>query len=282
LADPRDPVTALLTAGSAEARLRGIEAWAELSGDLDALAPLLADDAPVVHRHGGRDVVTEVRAAALVALQDRFRRAGRAWDLGPVTVRKGMPAEDAVRAAGYRLATLDEARRSEVQAAVDRALTERVQPPDPDREATRAYLVLQQLGAVPYEVQEVDRDLLTPLQREVHGSQMVSERPRPHLRCDGDQGPVGYVWRDERGRWALDFDESPLGREIRAQVERWRTVERGGVPRVVYGEDDRPVLGPSGSLTLAGVVKDDTDQPLEWLRSVGAFLGRKYRCEVVP
>jgi hypothetical protein len=280
--DPRVLYVDLLTAASSEFRMMGIARWAEHHGPREDLVPLLADTAPVVHVHGGRRMISEVRAAALVTLQDRYRLVKDAWDLGPVTVRKAMPVEEAVRRAGESLTALPVERREAVLDAVDLTLARVVQPLEKDREACRAYVVLQELGEVDYLVQSVNAvSLLTPLQEEIHASQMKSPRPTPHVRFDGDHGPVGYLYRDRH--WVLDFDESPLGRDIRDLVRLWMGVERGGVPRVLFDADGRPLTDEDGrAFRLDGVVPDDTDTPLDYLRSVAAFVGRHHRCQVIP
>jgi hypothetical protein len=274
------PYVDLLSSPSAQDRLRGLEVWNQLHGANAEIVPMLADDAPVLHSHAGRRVITEVRAAVLVALQDRYRMVGTRWDLGPVQVRKAMSAEEAEQRADKALGGLDEAERRAVLERAEQALQRHIQPREEDRSAVRAYRVLQELGQVDYLQQEVGKNWLTPLQAEVHASQTRTDRPRPHVRFDGDSGPVGWVYRAERG-WALDFDESPLGREIREYVDRWLHVARGGVPRVVY-EGGAPKTSPDGAFVLDGVVPNDTTDLLDWLRSVAAFGAREHRATLVP
>ena len=204
----------LLTARSAEQRVRGIGEWAEYFGDDTHLLPLLDDDAPVVRSHAGRPHLVEVRAVALVALQDRHRGAGHGWPYGPVVVRRAMPADVAAAQALAALDRLDPARREALVRQVEARLAEQVDPAPADREACRDYATLLALGLVSYERQEVDPErMLTPTQVAVHASQLRSPRPMPHVRFDGPDGPVGYLFR-EHGRWVSDLDESPLGRQV--------------------------------------------------------------------
>lgn len=270
-----------LRSASAEARMEGIGRWAAHGGAAAELSPLLRDDVPVVRVHGGRRLLTEVRMAALVALQDQYRQAGLRWDLGPVTVRPAMPADDAVRDAEARLAALPADRRAALDAEVARELAPDSALSAADRAAVHAYRVLQRLGAVAYEQQEVDpQTWLTPIQVAVHASQTVSERPRPHVRFSGADGPVGWLYRRD-GVWVLDFDESPAGRELRELVAQWQSAVRGGVPNVVHDAAGRPVVSADGSFVLDGVVAADTDRPVDYLRSVAAFVGRRRPCVLV-
>jgi hypothetical protein len=289
MTDFYDLYTDLLVSPCAEMRMQGIARWAEHGGPIVDLLPLLRDPAPVLRWHGGHAVIVEVRAAALVALQDMCRLGRRTWDLGPVTVRRAMPAEEAARRAAELLARLATDRQGSVLAAVDQALARTVVPPtDADRRACHDYLVLLELGEVDYVVQEVNgRTWLTPLQEEIHASQMASPRPRPHVRFDGEVGPVGYLYRAEsasgRADWVLDFDESPVGREIAGLVRQWMGVEKGGVPRVLFDAEGRPLLDSHGrAFQLDGTVPADTDEPLDYLHSVAAFVARHHRCQVVP
>ncbi|MFG1943571.1 hypothetical protein [Nonomuraea sp. NPDC048826] len=266
----------MLTAPEARTRLEGIARWTEYGAGPYEIVALLDDPAPVPQPHAGRVFLVEVRARALVALQDHYRRGRRPWDLGPVRVRAGMPADEA----GERAAALAPERRRSVLATAERFLAERVRPFDRDRAACLAYAVLLQLGEVAYETQEVGgRTWLTPLQEAVHASQMRSPRPVPHLRFDGARGPVGYVYRAGSG-WVLDFDESPEAAEIAAAVRLWRGVERGGVPRVLHDEAGRP-LRNGRALVLDGVVPDGTPDPVAWLRSLAAAVEGRHPARLV-
>lgn len=156
-----------------------------------------------------------------------------------------------------RAAALPPSRRAAVLEAAERFLADRVRPFERDRAACLAYAVLLELGEVSYETQEVDgRTWLTPLQQEIHDSQMAGARPVPHLRFEGERGPVGYVYR-AGGQWVLDFGESPEGREIAAAVRRWRDV----VARVRYD-----------------AVPGD---PVEWLRGLAAALTGRHQAQLV-
>ncbi|MBI4943790.1 MAG: hypothetical protein HY830_23865 [Actinobacteria bacterium] len=249
----------LLTAPSAAERVWGVERWTEYLGDDAHLLPLLDDDAPVVRSHGGRRLLVEVRAVALVALQDRHRGARHGWPYGPVVVRRAMPADDALAQARAALDALDPAERAAVTGRVTTTLAERVGPAEDDADACRAYCTLLALGLIPHEVQEVDpATLLTPLQVAVHRSQLVSPRPVPHLRFDSPDGPVGYLYRE--GTWVHDLDESPLGRDVARFLERLVAADR---PRWT-------AVGPTTG--------DDVDH----LRDVAAAIARVCPCTVVP
>lgn len=270
----------LLLSGRAEQRMWGIDRWCEYLGECEDLLPLLDDDAPVVRGHAGRGVLVEVRAAALVALQDRHRHAAGGWPHGAVTVRKAMPVDEAVAQARDLVARLEPGRRVEVERLVVQALGERVDPPAADNEACLAYCTLQVLGAVPYRHEDVDPvTMLTSLQVQVHASQMVSPRPTPHVRFDGPHGPVGYLYRTDR--WVLDFDESPTARDICQMVQQVQRLERGGVPRIAFGPDGNPLCNEDGSFQMAGAVPDDDNHTTEYLRCIAAFVARQHSCSLV-
>lgn len=248
----------LLAAPSAAERVWGVDRWTEYFGDDAHLLPLLDDDAPVVRSHGGRRLLVEVRAVALVALQDRHRGARHGWPYGPVVVRRAMPVDDATAQARAALDALDPAERDGVTDRVAATLAERVGPPPDDVDACRAYCTLLALDLVPYEVQEVDpTTLLTPLQVAVHRSQLVSPRPVPHLRFDGPGGTVGYLYRD--GTWVHDLDESPLGRDVARFLERLAAAQ------------------PRRWTAAAAAAEDDLDH----LRHVADALARVCTCTVV-
>ncbi|WP_327586283.1 hypothetical protein OHA25_04080 [Nonomuraea sp. NBC_00507] len=262
----------------------GIDQWREFNGVTQELVPLLDDDAPVVRVHGGRRFLVEVRAAALVALQDSYRRRQSGWNLGAVRVRRAMPVDEAMGRVEASLDELDPQRRQEVLALAENALRERVDPPlSEDAPACRAYLVLLQLGQVYYHEQHVDpQTLLTPLQEEIHAGQMVSQRPRPHVRFDDPhRRVVGYLYRTD-GRWVLDMDESPHAGQVTNMVQFWRRLSRGGVPRLVLDQNGVARGHPSGQgLLTEGIVPHDTDEPLEYLRSVAAFVAQRHAAELV-
>ena len=203
----------LLRSTCAAERVLGVERWAGYCGAPQDVVPLLSDDAPVVREHAGLPHLVEVRAVALVALQDVHRAAG-GWPYGPVTVGRAMPAHDAL---GRAHALADRPDAAALRAAAARWLDARVGPPPADREACLAYGVLRAAGLLEHEVQDVDPvTLLTPLQAAVHASQLVSQRPLPHVVLgDGDR-VVGYLYR--AGGWVVDTDESPAGRAARTLV----------------------------------------------------------------
>lgn len=278
--DDAAPIYApLLASTRAEDRAAGIARWEEHHGDAAALVALLDDDAPLVRAHAGGRWVVEVRALALVALEDRLRRTRQPWPYGPVKVRAGMPEAEVER----RCAGLAADRRAKLDADAVAALAARVRPPDADAALCRGYLALKGAGEVGYAVQDVDPDtLLTPLQADVHRSQLASPRPVPHVRFDGPDGaPVGFLYRGQAG-WVLDVDEGPLARTVRDLVGEWRRAGKGGVPRVLFDDAGAPRLHPSGQgLATDGIVPADTDQPLDYLQSVAAFIGQRHRATVV-
>jgi len=175
------------------------------------------------------------------------------------------------------LAGLDPARRDAVDGQVDRAIT-RVQPPPDDQAACRAYLALKAMDAVPHLRQEVDpKRLLTPLQIEIHASQLRSPRPLPHLRVDGPDGPAGYLYRATH--WVVETNESPLGGDVARLIEHVRHLDRAGLPRVRLGRDGMPSVGLDGRFRLDGIVPDDDEDG--YLRSVAAFVARQHPCTLV-
>jgi hypothetical protein len=276
----------LLTSPSAETRLQGIERWMEHYGHIKDIFPLLDDDAPVVFPQDGRHLITEVRARALVAVQDRHRVGRRPWEIGPVIVRAPMPAEHALHRAVDLLTGIPAEDRGLLLAGVEESLDERVRPAEEDREICIAYLVLQALGEVPYLRQTPDAvTMLTPLQHEIQLSAMTGPRPRPHLRFEGeDPGePAGYMYADHLpGTWVIDLNESPFGREVRAYVGLVLRAERGGVPRVRHDEKGRPRTDRDGRLSVTGILAHDTTEVVEYLRSVAAFVARRYQVQLVP
>ncbi len=264
------------TSSRARADAASQAAAAEAFDALDALRDLLADDAPFTFQHGGAALVSEVRMRALEALEQLYRAGGRSADeLGRVTVRKAMPAEEAVRLAQEALEPLDDARRQEVAARASAFLDARVRPDDDERETLLAYRVLQELGRVPYREEAVDpKTWLTPTQREVAFTQLARERPRPHLCVLSGQGDLlGYVWREPSGRWVLDFAQVPAAADaVRLTHTVLGGLDPGGVPRVVHDDAGRPRRDDDGSFVLDGVVPLDAPDPRELLRSLGAFL----------
>jgi hypothetical protein len=209
----------LLASTSAEQRARGLSEWAEYGGVMDDLAPLLDDGAPLVRERAGRSYVVEVRAPALVTLQDRCRAQGTPWPFGPVPVRRAMPVEEAEAQAAALLAGMPPKARAGAEAEAERVLRESVNPLPEHHSACRAYVVLQNAGRISHELQDVaPGSLLTPLQQEVLDGQLRSPRPRPHVRFDDPAGrPVGYLY-SALGRFVLDLDESGHAARIREHL----------------------------------------------------------------
>lgn len=280
-AQERDPTSSRARADAASQAAAG-----EAFGALDALRGMLADDAPFTFEQGGARFVSEVRMRALEALQHLYRVGGRpASELGRVTVRKAMPAEEAVRLAQEALEPLDDARREEVAARAAAFLDAQVLPQDDEREALLAYRILQELGRVPYREEEVDeRTYITPTQREVAAAQLARERPRPHLVVLSRAGDLlGYVWREPaQGRWVLDFAQVPAAADAARMAQSvLGGLDPGGVPRVVHDAAGRPRRDEDGSLVLDGVVPLDAPDPREALRSLAAFLTDPFDAAVV-
>lgn len=276
-----------LDAASSRARADAASqaAAVEAFDTLDALRALLTDDAPFAFRHGAGTHVSEVRMRALEALEQLYRAGGRpAAELGRVTVRKAMPAEEAVRLAQEALEPLDEARRQEVAARADAFLEARVQPTDDEREALLAYRVLQELGRVPYREEAVDpATYLTPTQRDVAFTQLARERPRPHLVVISATGDLlGYVWREPAGRWVHDFAQVPAAADaVRLTHTVLGGLDPNGVPRVVHDAAGRPRRDEDGSFVLDGTVPLDAPDPRDVLRSLAAFLTDPFETVVV-
>lgn len=278
LRDPRP----LLRSGAVLDRLEGIDAVVAQGGPIELLIPLLQDDAPYLYERAGRRWIAEVSAYALDAWAELAARVGPLPALGPVRVRKAMDAGRALDAARERLAGLTADRRRELEEQARRRLEERVQPWPEEEAVCRAYITLQLLGEVSYEWQRPDPVTgLTPLQPEIHRSQMVSPRPRPHLRFDGPDGPVGYVYR-AGGRWLEDFGESPLVPRIRSLLRSFRNSEGGELPRVAGALEGRPRHAPGGGFVLEGVVPRDVADPLEYLASLHALMVEIVPCTLVP
>ena len=274
----------LLEAPAAQTRLQGIDRWRQHYGVTTDLVPLLDDDAPVVQANKAERLeITEVRAAALIAIQDRYRAGRRSWDLGPVIVRAAMPAEHALHRATDLLVAVPADQRDVLLADVDRVLTERVQPLPEHDDVCRAYVLLQALGEVPYLRQLPDPPtLLTPLQLDLEAWANAGPRPRPHLRFDSAVGCLGFLYRDHApGSWVIDLDDGPRGRAVRSYLELVLRSERGGVPRVRFADDGRPRVRSDGRLVVSGILPHDTPDAIEYLRTVAAFVGRRYPVELV-
>lgn len=247
---------------------------------MDGLRELLSDDAPFAFRHGDELMVAEVRAAALNALQLMYKQTQRPPDFGVVEVRKAMSADE-VRAAIDAVRDADEIARVATQA--DEFVTKHVVPNNKDEEEVLvAYRILQELGLVEYRREEVDpKTYMTPLQAEVSASQLVSQRPTPHVRftSSSDQRLLGYYYPQD-GRWLIDFAEDAEANDVQRYLRSILTVEKNGVPKVVKNLDGSPKTSADGSFVLDGVASFDGD-PLDVLFSVSAFLATKANAHVV-
>ncbi|MCB9727091.1 MAG: hypothetical protein H6744_03075 [Deltaproteobacteria bacterium] len=201
--------------GSVAAARANAAAAASRAGAHDLLPELermaREDDAPFVFRWGGTARVGEVRFAAVNAVGRLYARAEAPPALGPVAVRRAMAADEALRNAEEALAALPDEGRESLLALAQSEVAARCRPDEADRKVVQAYRVLQRLGAVPYQWQELDpRTLTTPLQEAVRASQLVSARPRPHVRVADRGDPdrtLGFVCVGEDGGWAVDFAE---------------------------------------------------------------------------
>ncbi len=280
--DLTDPsIAALLRSARARDRVEGLARLEHAGGPVDSALTLLADDAPYLYAHAGRSFIAEVRADALLTVQALYRAAGRRPDFGPVTLRKAMPAQDAAAQAASILEALPPEQRSALLERVDAHLDAQVRPDDFERSACRSYCTLQLLGRVRYQQQAVDPvTLLTPLQAGVAATQVRTERPRPHLRFNGPDGPVGWLFRRD-GRWVDDLAESPAAPRIRRMVRSFATADHGELPRVVGAAEGHPRRNADGSLVLDGTVPRDVADPFEYLASLAAFLDGLLPCELV-
>lgn len=273
MADDHD----LLRSASVADRLEGIS---RLGSDRTAMREMLNDKAPFVFHHGGSARIAEVRTRALIALQDSYRSTGDAWDLGSVEVRKAMPALEAVQAAMLALGGMPEGGRRMCLAEAEAWLDKHVVPSKRDRPMLRAYRVLQQLHRVPYERQEVDpKTYLTPVQSGVAATQMVSERPTPHLRFRAGDRTVGYLYKGQG--WVFDFDESPEGRDAESRAQGFMR-GKGRLPRALWNEDGTPRIHAKGHVDCGPEqLEKRTADPADYLKNLSAFLSLKVDVEFV-
>jgi hypothetical protein len=274
-------VRALLADPSVDRRLEGLALAEETGAGIAAVFGALEDDAPYAFDHGDQRMISEVRMRALVVLVALCRLNGRPFDFGPVSVRRAMSADEARERAAEAMEEAEEPGRARI--AAEDFLEARVQPAARDREALLAYRILQVLGAVDYQVEEVDPETgLTPTQAEIRASQMAGERPRPHLRvADAAGNTLGFVYREVGAkRFTLDFAEDTAAEAARRFTTSIFGIERGGVPRVVFDEEGVPRTDDDGAFVLDGVVPLTCVDPKAVLRSVAAFLDRRFVTEV--
>jgi hypothetical protein len=248
----------------------------ELEGELRSL---LSDDSPYLFLRGDEELVAELRYAALTALQRLCRLADRPLAVGTLRVRAATPAALLEPMADLALRGLNSPQRRAVLGQVDALLDARVRP-DPDHHTLlRSYLILRELGQISYRLERPDPLTgLLPLQREVEASQVEGDRPRPHLRVHGAQGHLlGHVYRSRVG-WVLDFAES----EEAARAERFAAtvmaLREGGIPQLLF-EGEGP-SGPGAGLDDP-TVPADSEEPALYLQNLGAFLGARFRVELV-
>jgi hypothetical protein len=249
------------------------------------VVPLLDANDPYVFDLRGEAQIAEVRANALETLEELLAESGATPDFGAVRVRIPMPVKEAMARADAALAALALEERARVQERVDAWLA--AHPPfDEERAALGAYRALQELGLVEYRTEHVDPvTLTTPLQEEIYASQTRSPRPTPHLRVAHAARPdktLGWLFRDPvSGEWRLDFSRA---REAQAAAEMIGGVmtdyDPGGVPRVLRDAAGAVVYDPDGSILTDGIIPLDTDDPVELLRSVEAFVVPEHFAEV--
>lgn len=276
-----EQVRALLAEPSVERRLEGLALAEESGAGMAAVFGALEDDAPFAFDHGDQRMISEVRMRALVVMEALCQLNGRPPDFGPVHVRRAMAADEARARVAEAMEQADEPGRARIEA--EDFLEARVQPSPRDREALLAYRILQVLGAIDYSVEEVDPETgLTPTQAEIRASQTAGERPRPHLRVADHAGnTLGFVYREVGAkRFTLDFAEDTAAEAARRFVTSVFGIERGGVPRVVFDADGAPRTDDDGAFVLDGVVPLTCVDPKAVLRSVAAFVERRYATEL--
>ncbi len=274
---------AALSSSSANRRVAAAEVVAE--GRYDAvprLKELLDDDAPVIWD----DVIGEVRQAALAALQRLYWAGKRAIDFGPVLVRPAWPLEEMRRASAAAMGGLSPDEREAVLARADEFLKQRVQPLGDEADDIRAYRVLQELGRVPYDKQEIDPTTkLTRLQEELYAQQVASARPRPCLRValrDSPGTTIGWIYRSpEKRSLAADFSEHPAAVDAQEILSKVLSLGKQGVPRIVHDGAGRPRTTPDGNFQLDGEIALDSDDVTDTLRSVAAFMQREFATELL-
>jgi hypothetical protein len=268
----------------ANQRVSGIEA-VTAQGRFDAvprLKELLDDDAPVIWD----DVVGEVRQAALAGLQRLYWAGGRAIDFGPVLVRPAWPLREMRAAYNAALADLSPVLREAVVARARDVLTERVRPLGIHEDDALAYRVLQELGQVDYEKQEVDpKTKLTPLQEELYARQVEQPPARPALRVALRESPttaIGWIHRNPAtGACTATFSEHPAAGDARQILSNTRSLGKTGVPRLVFGADGRPKTTPDGNYVLDGEIPLDSDDVEGYLRTIQVFMDNEFATELV-
>jgi hypothetical protein len=243
---------------------------------------LLEDDAPTIWD----DVIGEVRHAALSALQRLYWVTKERLEVGPVLVRKAWPLRDMRRAYEEAMARLSPADRQATLAKADAYLERCVKPASTQADDMRAYRVLQELGLVRYERQDLDPVTnLTPLQEHIYAEQVASPRPRPCLRVslvDEVDRVIGWIYRNPtNGFWAYDFSEHPASVDARDAVSRIMTLGQAGIPRVVHDHAGRPVRSADGKFVLDGELSPDSGDVMECLRSMAAFMQREFAVELI-
>ncbi len=239
------------------------------------LRALLDDASPFVIAHGTRKVISEVRFAALEALQLVCHRHNKDLALGPVTVRRAMPVDEALQ----RVVAVADVDRERVHELVETSVRERVSPPDDDALAVRAYLTLQALGLIEYTRELVDpRTFMTPTQDDVRRTQTARERPRPHLRVADKADATrtfGFVYRDANHRWAIDFADGVGAADA---VETLKAVMRPTLQRARVDESGHTIRNPDGTAQFEGTLVLATGDTVPILQTLRVYLERRFSC----
>lgn len=264
-------------------RVQGIEGVMK-NGRHDAvpkLVALLDDDAPVI----GPDAAGEVRHVALVALQRLHWMAKKPLEIPPVQVRATWPLAEMREAYTSAIGRLPAAERDAVHARADDYLARRVMPSAHTAADARAYRVLQELGRIDYQRQEVDPvTLLTPLQEQLNAHQVSKAPPLPRVRVALRERPETttgwiHVGPGQYG-WTGTFSEHPARPDADALFLEALPAPGGVIRRVVHDEQGRPVLDPRGNLVIDGEISLESGDTIEILRCFAAFLGRRFATEL--
>jgi hypothetical protein len=241
------------------------------------LRDLLLDSSPFVSSRASRISIGEVRFTALEALQKVLLAHGRPMDLGKVVVRKSMAAEEV----DGIFATQSESVLLGVASAAEGILQSRVAPDAVHVDVLRKYVTLQLLDLVPYRMEEVDpATYTTRLQEEVRESQLLSERPRPHLRVADRNAPsrvFGFVYRGKRGLVVLDFAEG-VGADYAVQI--LSAVMGPKIQRAIV-EDGVTALNPDGTVKVGELIDTSTADPIVVLQSLRIYVEDRYHTQIV-
>jgi hypothetical protein len=240
------------------------------------LIPMLERDEPYVFVLRGTPLVAELRTRVLETLERLYRLCEEPPDFGPVKVRAPMPAAEAVAEAQAATASMTDTERAALATPIDAWLATQKIDTTEERDALRAYRTLQALGKVAYRLEHVDPEsYVTPVQQEIIDGQTRTPRPRPHVRIARKGKPdetLGWVYRKPDGQWVVDFSHAWDAREAAHSASRiLGGIYPGGVQRVLFDSDGRPIEGRHG-FESDGIIPLDSPETLEILRSVHAQL----------